>query len=75
MNPPGGTRWVLPRHWDTAPQLRLFYCTSLNVSEKVLDVIKSGGPAGIRTQDTKIKSLIPNPPIHTGGRREDSGRV
>ena len=25
---------------------------------KVLDFVKSGGPAGIRTQDTKIKNLM-----------------
>ena len=46
----------------TAPSWRCSqgnYTASLKVKVKVLDFVKFGGPAGIRTQDTKIKSLMP----------------
>ena len=35
-----------------------YYTTNRNLSVKVLDFIKSGGPSGIRTLDTRIKSPV-----------------
>ena len=34
------------------------YTASLNLKVKVLDFVKSGGPSGIRTLDTRIKSPV-----------------
>ena len=43
-----------PGGLDEAPN----YTASLKHNVKVLDFIKSGGPSGIRTLDTRIKSPV-----------------
>ena len=48
--------------------------TDEDVLIEVAEVYKSVNIACLRRLDGNF-SLIPNPPIHTGGRREDSGRV
>ena len=45
------------------------YTVNENLMRKVLDFVRSGGPAGIRTQDTRIKSPVLWPtelPAHRG---------
>ena len=48
--------------------------TNSQLLQRVWGPDKTGGSGPVRNIIKRLR-LNPNPPIHTGGRREDSGRV